>query len=144
MTETDKEIEVIILSTYCDIVMRLLNNSTQLSVLKTIVLAYLLKKEEYQYKRLFNGNTTKNVTLKYLSTLNGEFDDFKLNLPYIVQSIDLLKKSQKVNVKNNEIKVLKISNTSPNLTFSVFVQNVIAESKDFSDEQFLKEVFASV
>ncbi|WP_377520438.1 hypothetical protein [Priestia megaterium] len=144
MKEIDKEIEIIVLSAYCDIIIKLLIDSNQLSVLKTIVFAYLLKKEEYQYKKIFKGNTTKNVTLKYLSTLNGELDDFKLNLPYIVHSIDLLNKSQKIDVKNNIIKILKTSDTAPNLNFSSFVQKAIAESKDFSDEQFLKEVFASV
>ncbi|PEA42827.1 hypothetical protein [Bacillus wiedmannii] len=142
-SDTEIEIEIVVLSAYCDIIMKLLSNSVQLSVLKTIIFAYLLKKEEYQYQKLFRGNTKKDLTLKYLSTLNGELEDIKLNMPYIINAIDLLNKSKKIAVKGSNIIIQKSNDTSYS-GFSKFVQKAIAESENFSDEQFLKEVLANV
>lgn len=144
MKNDDKELEIVVLSSYCDIIIKLLSNSNQLSVLKTIIFSYLLKKEEYQYGKLYKGNTQKDITLKYLSTMNGELEDFKLNLPYIFLAIDLLNKAQKIEVKNNQIFINKVSHDDSNLNFNKFVQKAITDSNNFSDEQFLKEVLANV
>lgn len=143
--EIELEIEIILLSNYCEIILKILNNSSRLSVVKTTVFAYLLKKDDYQFKRIFGGNTEQDITLKYLSTLNGRLDDFSLNLPFIVHSIDLLVNSRKIEVdENNKLSRHRDNKEEIDTMLGKFVEKAIDDSNNFSDEQFLKEVLSNV
>ncbi|MFY0517855.1 hypothetical protein ACOMCU_08475 [Lysinibacillus sp. UGB7] len=137
------EMEVILLSNYCEIVVDILKKHKNLSIIKIAVFSFITKKNKFFKTNIYNLSNKKEIVLKCLSLLNGVFDDFCNDLKYIIAAIDLLVKNHRIEIigqelfynKNIEISLLDSEN---------FIDLAIRESSLYSDEQFLKEVVSSV
>lgn len=143
MSNIKDEAEVIQLSMYCDIIMAIIKKKETLSINKLIVFAYLIKKNNYYAQDVFRGNNTKGIVIKALSLLNGLRDDYFSNIVYVFTAIDLLVKSEKVNVDGVEITLCDREYKS-NFTVGLFFERAIEASDLFTDRQFLKEVLNNV
>lgn len=134
--------EVILLSNYCEIVLAILKKHKNLSIIKIATFSFITKKNKFFKANIYNLSNKNEIVLKCLSLLNGVFDDFCKDLKYIVAAIDLLVKSQRIEIFNQEL--LYISNEISLHNDKNFIDLAIIESSLYSDEQFLKEVVSSV
>lgn len=135
--------EAIILSGYCDIILGILQKHKQLSINKTLVFSYLIKKNKFNNKEIYNTNNSKDILLKCISKLSGAFEDYCNNIEYIfkaihllVQNGDLLIEEDKLNYNSKNNKTIYIE--------SNFITKSISESDKMTDRQFLKEVIHNV
>jgi len=132
------ERDVIIISFYSHIIENLLKEHGKLSIFKTIVFSFLIKKQEVSSK-IYNSNNKNDVMLKFLSQLSGEFSNFVKDLDFLFKSIDILVKSNKVEYIDNGVLRIKdfevIYKSNNDLLYKA-----IKESNHYSDEQFMKEV----
>jgi hypothetical protein len=141
------EREVIIISFYTHIIDNILQEHQKLSVPKIIVFAFLLKKYKVSTK-VYDSKNKNDVMMKFLSQLSGQYTNFIKDLEFLFKSIDILVKQNKIEYKNNsllKIKDIEIinnnnNNNNNNNTTSDFIHKAINESKNYSDEQFMKEV----
>ena len=91
---------------------------------------------------VYTASNKKNILLKCLSMLAGNFNDYRGNVKYILTAIHLLLKNQIISIHENELifiedgKLYEVENT--------FLNNSIIESKQISDRQFMKEVIKNV
>lgn len=143
MSNVKKDAEVIQLSIYCDIMMSILKKKEKLSVNKLITFSYLLKKNNYYNKDVFNGKNAKGLVIKALSLLNGLRDDYFANITYAFSAIDLLVVSGKVKW-DNEIITIYDDKFKSNYIVGLFFQKAIEASDLYTDRQFLKEVLNNV
>ncbi|MEM5643086.1 hypothetical protein AAHB52_20885 [Bacillus toyonensis] len=90
------ELEIIMLSTYCDIVLEILKTHKKLSVNKVMTFSYLIKKNKFMSSNIYNASNKNDLVLKCLSQLSGLFDDYCANIKYIIAAIHLL-------VENGEV-----------------------------------------
>lgn len=145
MTKIDAEIEVYQFSNYCDIVVKILQIHEELSTIKLIVFSYIIKKEKFYEKPVYSARNKKNLILKSLSILAGDFDNFCNDLPYIIKTIDLLIKKEIILIDNNILKISQKGKQRNTICIeSKFFQNAIEESKSMLDIQFLREVIFNV
>ncbi len=148
MISCKKEAEVIQLGIYVDIILNILKNHNSLSLTKTIVFSYIIKKDKF-YKTVYKSNNKKNVVNKAISLLTGEYEDFCVNVNYIIKSVHLLIKTNKIQIEDT---ILSLSMNSDSLFISKlnyceesnFIKKAIESSKKISDKQFMKEVLANV
>ena len=135
--QNELKMEVLLVSKYCEVVQQILQEHGNLSLNKMLFFAYLLKNEK-TYSN-FNAKTKKNIEIKALSQITGNFDDYCKNIEYILESIHLLLKSETIILQSctlyqtskcNEVLPLK----------NAFIKRAIIESEKYSDKQFLKEV----
>lgn len=143
MSNIKKEAEVIQLSIYCDVIMAIMKKKDILSVNKMITFAYLLKKNNYYSKNVFKGNNKKGLVIKALSLLNGLRSDYFSNIIYILEALDLLICSEKIQIDNDVI-ILCDKDFKNVCTIELFFQKAIEASDLFTDRQFLKEVLNNV
>ncbi len=143
MSNIKKEAEVIQLSIYCDVIMAIMKKKDILSVNKMITFAYLLKKNNYYSKNVFKGNNRKGLVIKALSLLNGLRSDYFSNIIYILEALDLLICSEKIQIDNDVI-ILCDKDFKNVCTIELFFQKAIEASDLFTDRQFLKEVLDNV
>jgi hypothetical protein len=142
MTKNDLELDVIITSKYCEIIVDILRLHKSLSINKTLVFSYINKKMAFNNSFVYTASNKKNVLLKCLSLLTGNFDDYCGNVKYILNAIHLLSKNEIISIHINEIifiedgKLYEVENT--------FLNNAIMDSKRISDKQFMKEVIKNV
>lgn len=135
----DLQIEIIQSSIYCDIIKRLLLQHRNVSIVKVIVFSFIIKKQQYLQKNIYNGRNRDDLILKFLSQASGLFDELCDQLPYIFQSIDLLVKNDFCIVHEGELICNSIHKQGIS-GFDAFTNSAIQESKVYSDRQFLKEV----
>ena len=142
MTKNELELDVIVTSKYCEIVMDLLRFHKNLSISKVLVFSYIKKKIAFNNSFIYTASNKKNILLKCLSILSGNFDDYCQNIRYILSAIHLLLENEVIRIHINEIifiedgKLYEVANT--------FLNNSIIESKQISDKQFMKEVIKNV
>ncbi len=136
------EMEVILLSNYCEIVLDILKKHKSVSVIKITAFSFITKKNKFFKTNIYNLSNKNEIVLKCLSLLNGVFDDFCKDLKYIIAAIDLLLKNQRIGLFNQEL--FYISNEISLQYDKNFIDLAIIESSLYSDEQFLKEVVSSV
>lgn len=137
------DMEVIQLSIYCDIVMTILKKHKNLSINKILVFSYLLKKNKFYAKAVYDGRSSKELVTKALSLLNGLCDDYLNNLLYIFQAVDILIEAQKIELNEN-ILCLKEERYITTYSESLFWERVIEDSSKYTDRQFLKEILNNV
>ena len=78
-----------------------------------------------------------------LSQVNGLFDELCEQMPYVLESIDLLTKDGFCEVHEGE--VICITNSNQIISdFDAFTEAAFQESKSYSDRQFLREVISIV
>ncbi|MDM5336368.1 hypothetical protein QUF84_03860 [Fictibacillus enclensis] len=136
-----EELEIILLSTYCNILVDILKRHKSLSLIKTITFSYLLKKNKYMKSSVYTTSNKNDVVLKCLSLLSGLFKDYNDNIPYIIKAIHLLIDSKVLTEESGE---LIYSEQVVTEVESSFIHLAIKESKRYSDMQFLKEVVKNV
>lgn len=142
MSRNQTELELILTSTYVKIVIDILKTHKNLSVNKTLVFAYLIKKRTFCDFDIYNALNKNDVVLKCISQLSGLYKDYCDNIKYIISSIHLLVISKKLEFQAGELIYLET-----NELFQIensFINRAISESKKYSDRQFLKEVIRNV
>lgn len=143
MSNVKKEEETILLSIYCDIIMTILKQHEMLSVNKIMVFSYLMKKNSYYYKNVYDGKTTQKTVIKALSLLNGLKTDYYDNIIYILKSIDILVVAEKIDYERNNL-IIKDKAYETSYEEGMFFRRAIDASELFTDRQFLKEVMNNV
>lgn len=142
MNKNQIELEIILTSTYCNVIMDVLKNHKSLSVNKMLVFSYLIKKRKYLNSSIYYTSNKKDVTLKGLSQLTGLFDDYLDNIKYIIRAIHLLVTKEKIIHNSGELIYIEIGEVY--IKEPTFIDNVIRDSQKYSDRQFLKEVISNV
>lgn len=139
----DLQIEVVQTSIYYDIVKSLIIESCSISIIKVAIFSFIIKKSRRQKISIYNGSHSNDLVLKFLSQANGSFDDLCFQIPYIIQTIDLLVKNGLCEVHQGEIICLDL-NAQIEIKFDSFTESALAECKTYSDRQFLREVISIV
>ncbi|SFM47774.1 hypothetical protein SAMN04487943_12113 [Gracilibacillus orientalis] len=142
MKKNHYELEIILLSTYCDIVLDILEEHKNLSVIKLITFSYLLKKKKFMKSNIYNASNKNDLVLKCLSQLTGLFDDYCENIKYIISAIHLLIENRKILEHSGEVMISEENHIVAEQ--KSFINLAIKESKNYSDIQFLKEVVRNV
>lgn len=135
--------EAIIISSYCDIILRILQITKELSISKLITLSYILKKNRFMEEEIYKGNNTTDILLKFISGMSGAFEDYCNEIEYILKAIHVLVKSGNLYIKKDKVKLGVVKKDSL-YKESKFVQKALEESKKITDRQFLKEVMHHV
>lgn len=135
--------EAIMLSGYCDIILGILQKHKQLSINKTLVFSYLIKKNKFNEKEIYSANNSKDILLKCISKLSGGFEDYCNSIEYIFKAIhlliqngDLLIEDDILNYNSKNNKTIYMENN--------FIAKSINVSGKMTDRQFLKEVIHNV
>ncbi|WP_160693128.1 hypothetical protein [Clostridium sp. C2-6-12] len=135
--------EAIMLSGYCDIILGILQKHKQLSINKTLVFSYLIKKNKFNEKEIYSANNSKDILLKCISKLSGAFEDYCNSIEYIFKAIhlliqngDLLIEDDILNYNSKNNKTIYMENN--------FIAKSINVSGKMTDRQFLKEVIHNV
>jgi len=142
MNKNKIELDIILTSTYAEIVFTILKTHKNLSVNKTLVFAYLIKKRKFINNEVYIASNKNDLILKCISQLSGIFDDYCKNLKYIISAIHLLIINKKISIHLDEL--IYIEKHEIIIREKSFVNKTIEESKQYSDRQFLKEVIGIV
>lgn len=144
MTKTELEQEAIIISEYCEIIIKLMEYISELSLIKLYTFAFLYNKAISNNWNAYKGNNTNDIVYKCLSSLSGAFDEYCQNLKFIIRALDILCKSNKLQVFGDYVKYTEtIKRNTPSSILSI-IYKALDESKFFTDRQFLKEVMRNV
>lgn len=139
----DLQIEVVQISMYCEIIKNMLLEHRSISVIKAACFSFVIKKRDHLRGSLYRGNNKVDLVLKFLSQVNGLFDDLCDQLPYIFQAIDLLVQDGFCEAHEGEL-ICLATNLTKAMDFDGFVEAAIQESKSYTDRQFLREVISVV
>lgn len=143
MSNNTQKMEVILISKYCDLVLKILAVHKNLSVNKTIFFAYLLNKEDFFYSDIYRSNTTNDLLIKCISQIAGNYFDYCESIEYIIKAIHLLIINKQLVI--NETELIYFQQGGLSIYYeNKFIENVINKSRDFSDRQFMKEVINNV
>ena len=123
----------------------LIEKHKKLSIIKTIVFSYLIKKESLMSKSLFKVTNEQEIVCKYLSILSGDTNHMFYSVKYILKSIHILILNRLLTVNGS---FLTRTNNSANFKFAYeetgFANKVIEKAKTMSDKQFMREVLSNV
>ncbi|MGG3889607.1 hypothetical protein [Metabacillus fastidiosus] len=137
--------ETLQLSIYSEIILNLLDKHKEISLPKSLVFAYLVRKDKFESQRVYNGRHTSDTVYKSLSLLSGDYEEFCKSVEFILKSIHLLKENNLIILEENILKAgIDAKNSKSIYGESVFLTRAIEASKNMSDKQFLKEVLSSV
>lgn len=142
MKKNKIELDIILISTYSKIVLDILKIHKNLSVNKTLVFSYLIKKRKFMNSNIYNASNRNDVVLKCLSQLSGLYNDYCENLKYIISAVHLLIVNDKISLNLGEL--IYIETDEIIIKEKSFMNRAIQESKSYSDRQFLKEVISNV
>ena len=139
----DLQIEVVQISIYCEIIKNILLKHRSISAIKAACFSFVIKKRDHLRGSIYRGNNKVDLVLKFLSQVNGLFDDLCDQLPYIFQAIDLLVQDGFCEAHEGEL-ICLAANLTKAMDYDAFVEAAIQESKLYSDRQFLREVISVV
>ncbi|APQ77501.1 hypothetical protein CF060_13655 [Clostridium botulinum] len=145
MKSIQLEVESIQISIYCEIIINLLKKHNELSLIKSLVFAYLIRKGKFMPNKIYNANNTKDIVCKCISLLAGDYEEFCNSIQYIIKSIYLLIGMEIVSISDNLLvytKNMKLSKITYNE--DSFMEKAVENSKNMTDRQFLKEVIQNV
>lgn len=144
MRNLKRKADAIQISIYCDVIMRILNKHNNLSISKMLVFSYLIKKDKFSMKNIYNANTSQDIIYKGLSLLSGDYEGFSDSIEYCIKAIHLLVQTNSIRLEDNIL--IEIPNKKNILVYeeSMFLEKVIEASKRMSDKQFMKEVTYNV
>lgn len=137
--ELDKAIEVVQVSMYCDIIKNLLAYHRSMSIVKVAAFSYTIKKIVYLHGNCYTAKNRSDLVLKFLSQISGCYDEFCVQLPYILESLDLLIKTGFCELHETELLCQHPASVSAE-NYGAFTVAAIEESRDYTDRQFWKEV----
>lgn len=141
----NKEIEVVQLSIYCEIIEEILSEYKNMSIIKVCYFSYILKTNKINDITIYDGKTSKDVLDKAISLLNGDFEKFCNDIEFIIKAMHLLNKAHRLKFQNSEVEFFagnKIKKVY--LKDNLFINNAIVLSKEMSDKQFMKELLRCV
>lgn len=139
----DLQIEVVQMSIYCDIIKKIIVRHRSMSLIKITVFSFIIKKRHHLNGSLYRGNNKLDVLLKFLSQASGLFDELCAQIPYIMQSVDILVKDKICEVHEGEL-ICLIARMSDSENFDAFTESALQESRTYSERQFLREVISVV
>jgi len=143
MQRLEVQAEIVMISAYCDIVLKILSTHRTLSINKMLVFAYLIKKKKFNQSDIYSTHNKHDVVLKCISQLSGLFGDYCENIQYLVKAIHILVSDGKVVVHETEL-LLPTDSQPIEYSENEFIKKAIEESKRYTDRQFLKEVIYNV
>ena len=145
MQNLELEAETIQISIYTNIVLNILKTHGELSVNKTLLFSYLVKKEKFRLGKVYTANNTQDVVCKAISLLSGEYAEYCENIKFILKSIHLLIIGKRIELNGYLLSWINEQEVEKSLyQESLFIEKAIEESKKMSDRQFMKEVTANV
>ena len=145
MQNLELEAETIQVSIYPNIVLNILKSHKELSVNKTLLFSYLIKKEKFRLGKIYNANNTQDVVCKAISLLSGEYVEYCENIKFILKAIHLLVISKRIELNGCLLSWINGQKVAKSLyQESPFIEKAIEESKKMSDRQFMKEVTSNV
>lgn len=135
--------EILQVNLLINIILALLYQYKELSLIKIIYFTYLMKKE-CNNLILYSNRSRSNLFDKGISCIANDIE-FMNTLKYILESIDILVKSNKIKIYKNMVINNNINyNIKNNYVKSTFLDNVIKESIKISDRQLMKEIMENV
>ena len=145
MQNLELEAETIQVSIYTNIVLNILKSHKELSVNKTLLFSYLIKKEKFRLGKIYNANNTQDVVCKAISLLSGEYVEYCENIKFILKAIHLLVISKRIELNGCLLSWINGQKVAKSLyQESPFIEKAIEESKKMSDRQIMKEVTSNV
>lgn len=137
--------EVYQLSVYCDTVYMIVKEHKDISVAKLVFFSYVINKERFFDKDVYNAKNTQNILSKEISVVNGDFVGYANVTPYILKAIHILVQANKIRIEGSIVHLLdsEFSYVKRN-SESKFVYNVIEHSKEWTDRRFMREVLHNV
>lgn len=143
MSNNKQIMEVLLISKYSDIILKILAVHKNLSVNKTVFFAYLLNKEDFFFSEIYRSNTTNDLLFKCISQIAGNYFDYCNSVEFIIKAIHLLVLNQQLII--NETELIYFQQGTPCIYYeNKFIENAINKCKDLSDRQFMKEVINNV
>ena len=143
--ELEKQYKILQLAIYCDVIPLILKEHNNLSISKLMIFSYLIKKDNYYFKSIYDAKTKKNVTERLISLLSGDMERLFDSIQFILR-LDLLSKNKIIKIidgcaffnKDDKVPI------EHRYKISYFIHKSIEESRHISDEQFMKEVLGNV
>lgn len=141
----NNNLEIYQLSIYCDTVYTILKQHRDLSIVKLIFFSYVINKERFFNRCVYNSKHTTDILSKEISTINGDFVGYANITPYIIKAIHVLTQAKKIKIEGNIAHLMDDEYKCVNRNEeSKFVFNVIEKSKSWSDKRFMREVLHNV
>lgn len=145
MRNLELEAEVIQISMYMDIILNILKKHKELSICKTMLFSYLIKKEVFRLGKIYTAGNTQDIVYKAISLLSGEYEEYCENIEFVLKSIHLLKLNNKVKLNGCILCLVDDIELKSNIYLeSPFIGKAIEASKRMTDRQFMREVMANV
>ncbi len=138
------EREAVLTALYTDIVQRAIASYSGLSVIKTMVFAFIIRKKLTVRFEAYSGRNDKDLVLKCLSQMVGLYNDFLENIPFIVQAMHLLLINNRIELSAGDLIASNKLLPAVPAPFGSFINKAIAESENYTDRQFLREVISCV
>lgn len=141
--ELEEVVEIVQVSMYCDIIKNLLAYHRSMSIVKVAAFSFTIKKVAYLHSGCFTGKNRTDLVLKFLSQVSGCYEEFCSQLPYILEAIDLLIKTDFCELHESELLCNQSSSVSAE-DYGSFTRATIEESTSYTNRQFWKEVLSIV
>lgn len=144
--ELEKQYKILQLAIYCDVIPLILKEHNNLSLSKLMIFSYLIKKDNYYFKSIYDAKTKKNVTERLISLLSGDMERLFDSIQFILRALDLLSKNKIIKIIDGCVFFNKDGKVpiEHRYKISYFIHKSIEESRHISDEQFMKEVLGNV
>lgn len=137
--------EIYQISVYCDVIYMIVKQHKDISVAKLVFFTYVINKERFFGKNVYNAKNTQNVISKEISIINGDFEGYANAFPYILKAMHILAQARKIKIEDNIVHLLDSEFIYVNCNDeSKFIHNVIEESKSWTDKRFMREVLHNV
>jgi len=133
------QIEAMQVGIYCDIIQNLLVKHRSLSIVKIITFAFIIKKIRFLNINYYSGHNKTDLVLKFISQAQGCYEELCKHITYILQAVDLLLKNDIFELHETEI-ICKLPANWDVLDYGAFTNAAIAESRNYTNRQFWKEV----
>lgn len=144
MQSLELEAELLQISMYTKIIQSILKTAQKLSVNKTMLFAYLIKKDKFRSGKIYTANNTRDVVYKAISIIEGDYTDYCKNVQIILKAIHLLIESGRIEIHGTILSWEESAGSNEIKVLVGFIEKAIKESDKMSDKQFIKEVIANV
>ncbi|HBE9528572.1 hypothetical protein [Clostridioides difficile] len=124
--------EAIIISIYCNITLDILKSHERLRINKLLLFSYLIKRNKRFLYEIYDVKHSKDILLKCISYLSGNFEGYCKEIKYIVKAINILIRNNNLRIENYYLNF--VSGPPKKIyTISKFMDKVINESKLTTD-----------
>lgn len=135
---------IIILSAYCNAIMRVVTFRQGMSVCKTILLSFLVKSHEVSKTAQYDGRHSNDILTKAVNEVAGEFERLRLELNFILQALILLQKQEWIAVTDDRVNLGACSHVAGRGRLDVFSEKLVRECSEIEDALVLKAVIRNV